>query len=242
METIVILSDQQARYKVQLACGDAIKALACIDSQSIDVVVTDPPYGIQYYSQRYSPTITRTATNPHKRIIGDNDTGVLAAALPELYRVTKQGGALYVFASPKTILETHTAIHKFFGTVKNWIVWEKSNHGMGDLQGAYAPKYEFIVFAAKGRHILQGSRESDIWTDPQIFSRGYRRHPTEKHVSVFEHAIRKSCPDGGTVLDPFMGSGTAGEAALNLGRSFTGIEVDADYFQIAKERLETWKL
>lgn len=77
----------------------------------------------------------------------------------------------------------------------------------------------------------------NIWHEPPIPSTN-RLHTCQKPVKILARLIRVSCRPGGTVLDCFMGSGSTGEAAILEGRSFIGIERDAEYFEIAKNRIE----
>lgn len=126
------------------------------------------------------------------------------------------------------------AISREVFKIKNILVWEKNNHGSGDLTGDFAPKHEFIIFLHKGRRLSNGKR------DPNIFrfnKTGNKLHPTEKPVDLCEYLLEKFSDGGDLILDPFMGSGTAGVACRNLGRDFIGIELDKDYFEIAKERI-----
>lgn len=105
---------------------------------------------------------------------------------------------------------------------------------MGDLRGDFAPKVEFIIFAHKGRELIRGKRDPNIFK----FSRtGNDLHPTQKPVDLCEYLIAKFSDPGDVVFDPFMGSGTTGVAAKNLNRSFIGIEMDEGYFKIACERI-----
>ena len=106
---------------------------------------------------------------------------------------------------------------------------------MGDLKGDFAPKIEFILFLQKGRRLMNGKR------DPNIFK--FKRtnnqfHPTQKPVDLVEYLLTKFSDEEDRIFDPFMGSGTTGVACVNLNRKFVGIELDETYFQIAKKRIE----
>ena len=105
---------------------------------------------------------------------------------------------------------------------------------MGDLKGSYAPKYEMIIFAHKGRRILNGFRYADII---QAKRTGNKYHPTEKPTDLLELFINNSTDESNTVLDCFMGSGSTGVACINTNRKFIGIELDNTYFNIARERI-----
>ena len=105
---------------------------------------------------------------------------------------------------------------------------------MGDLKGSYAPKYEMIIFAHKGRKLLNGFRYADIIKASRT---GNKNHPTEKPVDLLETFIKNSSDENAVVFDGFMGSGSTGVACVNTNRRFIGIELDEGYFEIAKKRI-----
>ena len=107
---------------------------------------------------------------------------------------------------------------------------------MGDLKGSYAPKYEMIIFAHKGRRLLNGFRYADII---KANITGNKFHPTEKPVGILEMFIKNSSDENAVVFDGFMGSGSTGVACVNTNRRFIGIELDKGYFEIAKKRIAT---
>lgn len=106
---------------------------------------------------------------------------------------------------------------------------------MGDLKGSYAPKYEMIIFAHKGRKLLNGFRYADIIKASRT---GNKNHPTEKPVGLLETFIKNSSDENSVVFDGFMGSGSTGVACVNTGRKFIGMEISKEYFEIAKHRIE----
>lgn len=118
--------------------------------------------------------------------------------------------------------------------MKNILVWVKNNHGSGDLQASYAPKYEFILYGNKGRRKFENGRKEDV-----LFYNKTKNelHPTQKPVDLLEFLINNSSIENDNILDPFMGSGSTGVACINTNRNFIGFELDEHYFQIAKERL-----
>jgi len=108
--------------------------------------------------------------------------------------------------------------------------------GLGDLKGAYIFNHEFIIYATKGRHILNGKRENDVWEVKKDNVSSYL-HPTQKPVELGEKIIRKSSDECGVVLIPFAGSGSECVAAINTGRQFIGIEREEKYVEIANKRI-----
>ena len=119
--------------------------------------------------------------------------------------------------------------------IKNVLIWEKNNTSMGDLKGSYAPKYEMVIFAHKGRRELSGFRYPDVLTAKRT---GNKFHATQKLVELIELFINNSSNIGETVIDPFMGSGSTGVACVKTGRNFIGMELDPGYFEVAQKRIE----
>ena len=106
----------------------------------------------------------------------------------------------------------------------------------------YMSQFEYILFFRKGRGVkINNCGTSDILSIPNIKTKdenGDNIHDTEKPVDLMRILIDNSSKEGDTVLDPFMGSGSAGIACKKLNRNFIGIELDENYFNIAKDRIE----
>lgn len=215
--------------KYWLKNGDCIEWMKKLNDKSVDLIVTDPPYGMNYRSNR------RTATEKFNKIANDSDTDIIPKAFEQMYRVLKDGSACYAFCSWHHIDVFKQEFEKYF-KLKNILIWNKNNHGSGDLKGAYAPKYEMVLFGTKGRHILNGKRISDV-IDCDKVSGSQMTHPTEKPIDLLKLFIDKSSGGGQTVLDPFMGTGSCGIASMELDRNFIGIELDKNYFDVANKRI-----
>lgn len=232
--------------QLSLYNADCNTVLPSLKTASVAMVMTDPPYGINYksnmqgWNNRGEKAVRTGRKEYHQKISGDSSlpTEWLDAA----FNVLVDGGALYVFThwlSWQTLVDAAKAAGF---KVKNMIVVSKSNSGMGDLKGAYSPQHELILFATKGRHVFKtGKRPADVWQLPVFFSGRKRLHPNEKPCSWFTRAIEQSSNAGDTVLDPFMGCGPCGEEALALGRRYIGIEIDPEHFENAKARLSKVK-
>lgn len=211
---------------VELIQGDCLELMKDIPDSSCDLIVTDPPYGINFQSHR--------RRIEYEKIKNDTNLDWLDGFFRECGRVLKKNTAIYCFCSWHNIDVFKQAIEKHF-KLKNIIVWVKNNHGSGDLKASYAPKYEFILYANKGRRTLCEKRYPDV-----LFANKTNNvyHPTEKPVDLLEQFIKNSVEESGIVLDPFMGSGSTGVACVNAGRNFIGIELDKQYFDIAVQRIE----
>lgn len=211
---------------MRLMHGDCLEIMKEIPDGSVDLVLTDPPYGMSFQSHR------------RKEIYGKirNDDGIewLGELFDQCKRAMKDNTSIYVFCSWHNIDSFKQEFEKRF-KLKNVIVWCKNNHGSGDLKAAYAPRYELVLYGHKGRRIFEEKRYDDVL----FFDRtGNRNHPTEKPTDLLGLFVRNSTKEGESVLDPFMGSGSTGVACVDTGRDFIGIELDDGYFEIARKRIE----
>jgi site-specific DNA-methyltransferase (adenine-specific) len=202
-----------------------------LPDNSVDCVITDPPYGIDYKSNR------RTVTDKFYKIINDVNLNWLDDFVSEIYRVMDDNTATYIFCSWHNVDVFKVTIERKF-KVKNILVWVKNNHGSGDLKAGFAPKHEFVIYAHKGRSLFRNGRASDVLEFKKITS-SKLTHPTEKPVDLMELLVSKNTDVGQVILDPFMGSGSTGIACVNTGRNFIGCELDKGYFDIAQKRIES---
>ena len=139
-----------------------------------------------------------------------------------------------MFCNSNNVEIFKSELQKYF-KIKNILIWIKNNWTAGDLKGAYAKQTEFIIYAVKGRHLLNGRRDSDVLKYNRVSGKK-QVHQNQKPVDLLEYLIKKSSTKGDTVLDCFMGSGSTGVACNKLGRKFIGIELDAETYELAKKR------
>lgn len=213
----------------QLDCEEAIKS---IPDNSIDLVITDPPYLMDYQSNR------RTVTEKFEKIANDKDSHELIRnIIKEYHRVLKDNTAIYMFCSWHHVDFFKQEFEKYF-KLKNIIVWNKNNHGSGDLKGAYAPKHEFVLYGHKGRSIFREKRIPDV-IDCAKVNVNKMTHPTEKPTELLDIFVRNSSDEGDIVLDCFSGTGATMVSALQNNRQFIGFELDENYVNIANSRINT---
>lgn len=189
-------------------CRDIVEALGTIDS-----VVTDPPYGMEFRSNR---PVVRPKFHA---IANDDSTDALVWATS-----IKANHSKYVFCRWDNMPDVPKP--------KSCITWVKNNWSMGDLTGEHARQSELALFYPGPNHYFPCGRPSDVISAART---GNESHPTEKPVSLMWHVARWT---DGVILDPFMGSGTTIVAAQKLGRTGIGIEIDPIYFAIACRRIE----
>jgi hypothetical protein len=200
--------------------GDCIPWLETLDPAGM-VMITDPPYGIKVERHRVS-SVEKLAS----RLQGDHSQEVGQEALDW---AAEHGLPTVAFAAP---------MKPWVGQWRQWLVWDKGPAvgGNGDYPKTWKHCWELIQ-VARNRDLI-GPRDSSVlqfWISP--FPGGFP-HPTMKPVELMAYLISKLVPEGGTILDPFAGSGSTGVAALKTGRRFLGCEIDPKYARIARRRLK----
>lgn len=211
----------------KIYCGDCLELMKQIPDKSIDLVLTDPPYGMNYQSSRRTDKFAKI----------DNDVSLewIKPFLVETYRAMKEDSHIYLFCNDYAISDFRREMEAVGFTPKRTLVWVKNNHTSGDLEGDYGNKTEFVLFAHKGRKELNGKRETNVLNYARVAN---LKHPTEKPVSLCSFLIEKSSNENDLILDPFLGSGTTAIACQELHRNFIGIEISPEYCKIAEDRLK----
>ena len=218
---------------IRLIQGDCLDILPTINE--VDLIITDPPYLMNYHTGR----IKDKSHDFRTPIKNDNNPNLIKEVVPLLFNSLKEGGAIYMFCNSNHIDFFKQELEEYF-TVKNILIWIKNNWTAGDLKGAYGKCTEFIIFAVKGRHLLNGKRDIDTLYYDRVVG-NMQRHQNQKPVDLLEFLIRKSSKPNDLVLDCFMGSGSTGVACLNTNRNFIGIELEPKYYQIAQERCKEYQ-
>jgi DNA modification methylase len=222
-----------ASDRVRVLLGDARDLLAELDTESVDLVVIDPPYGVEWRSNLRSERFDA--------LVGDgaSDRDGIRGILAECVRVVGQSRHLYIFG-PDDVLEGLKV------TAPVALVWAKQMNGAGDLTAPWGPMHEPINFVvSKHRHAGQAGtttnvaarlRKGSVLSYNRPTGRKVR-HPSEKPVGLLADLIESSSRVGELVLDPCAGSGSTGVAAILRGRRALLIEVDESYARLAVERL-----
>lgn len=208
-----------------LYLGDCREILPTLGK--VDAVVTDPPYGISYRTNH------RKRSAAPEMLRGDDDAPLWFLPLAE--SILGDGGAFYVCTRFDVAAEWSAAIKSCGLEMKTTIIWDKTNHTAGDLVGDYGNQTELVLFAHRGDHVLRNGRDVNLWRIPRPPASD---HPTPKPVDLMARMIRNSSDQGDIILDPFMGSGATGVAALKMGRRFIGIELEPKYFELSLRRID----
>ena len=159
--------------KYNLYHGDCLEVMDKLieEGVKVDAIITDPPYGIEFKSNHRK--------EKYNKIKNDDSLEFLDEYLKKSYDLLKDDTHIYIFCSWHKIDEFKRTFEKYF-KLKNIIVWEKNNTSMGDLQGSYAPKHEFILFGHKGRRLRNGKRLPDIIKANRT---GNKLHPQASFLS-----------------------------------------------------------
>lgn len=224
-----MLKEKRTPLGSALHLGDCLEVLASLPDNSIDCILTDPPYGINYLSRSHTLALTRIAND------GQEAYTLLDKALALAYQKLKPDRHIYIFTNWQAFEAMAPIVRKYF-TLKNRLVWAKNAWTRGDLKGNYGYQDEEILYAHKGRRHLFGKRGGTILSFAKVATQKMR-HPTEKPVELLKHLIEHSTQPGEMVLDMFAGVGSTCVAAKELGRRYIGIELEPTWFKIAEERL-----
>lgn len=209
--------------------GDSLEILEGLEDKCIDVVLTDPPYGINYVSNRsmFDNTITKRGLLND----GKNEAfNLLDKTCKILQRKTAENAHLYFFCSWNVFSSFESIIRKYF-TIKTPIIWNKGNKGSGDLDNDWGNQTEIIIYCIKGKKLVN-KRRGNLISIPRIHT-SKMVHPTQKPIQLLKEILEVSIIDGDFIVDPFMGSGSTIKAANELGYKSLGIELDKEMFNIA---------
>ncbi len=214
-----------------LGQGDAVEFLKSLPSSSVDLIVTDPPYE-SLEKHRAIGTTTRLS---HSKASSNNWFQIFPnerfpELFTELYRVLKNHSHLYLFSDQETMFVVKPIAERAGFRFWKPIVWDKQKIGMGYH---YRSRYEFVLFFEKGKRKLLDLGVPDVLSYPRI----HRGYPTEKPWEVSQVLITQSSLPGQIVLDPFMGSGSVGVAALRNQRRFVGNDLCQEALEVAGSRL-----
>lgn len=237
---------------IDLYNGDCLEVMKQIQSKSVDCIVSDPPYGVNFKNNFY-----------------DDSTENVFKAVPEWFlewhRILQDDSFLYLFVGVKTIHKWIQAGIDAGFTYKNIIASRSFNNGAIRSPSNFGFQFQPIVVFNKGNGRKMNSVDfiptSESWAkdkrnkNPKEYTYDYPNwiksewafanvksgnqsfHPNEKNVDLIKFLIELSSNENEVILDPFMGSGTTGIACKNLNRNFIGIELDENYFEIAKKRI-----
>jgi len=208
--------------------GDSVEILPTLDKNSFDLLLSDPPYGMDF----------KSGWNNKEKIANDKiqDTTILFEnVLKESVPLLKDDAHFYLFGNINFIGKIRPIIEKYLN-LKNILIWDRRVIGMGDLK-SYGNSYDIIYFGYnKVWKDLNGTRDRDLLSYSRI-DPAKNIHPTEKPLDILEYLIKKSSNENDKVLEPFAGGGSTLVACKNTNRQATGIEIEEQYVKLINTRI-----
>ena len=235
--------------KIILKNDDCFNVFKDIPSNSVDLILTDPPYLISRKSNFdkggawNNASDVRCRKTPPKTEFGEWDKKEfdMDTVIEECYRILKQSGSLIMFfdiwkmQELKDIMETHK--FKQFRLCR----WDKTNPVPVNSKLNYlSNSTEYFITAVKGgKPTFHSEYDKGIYTYPICSGSERTEHPTQKPLVLIDELVKKHSNENDLIVDPFMGSGTTGVSAKKFNRSFLGVELNEKFFKIAQTRIES---
>jgi site-specific DNA-methyltransferase (adenine-specific) len=228
---------------------DCLDVMSGLPKGSISSIITDPPYCSGAATEANKGAATHQGLRSESIRSGerfswfgsDNMTTaglvwLLRAVAVQGDRLTDAGGSLLAFCDWRMAINLAPAMESGGWRLRNLCIWNKGHFGLGT---GFRPQHEMIIHLTKRAPAFHHMGYGNVLDCPRTERLG-QEHPTQKPIGLMRALVEVTAPSGGTVLDPFMGSGTTGVACVKLGRKFIGIEKDTEsgYFDIACRRIE----
>lgn len=215
---------------------DCLHFLRSLPAASVDLIVTDPAYsGMNQHLQLGRGRIVGaygSAGHAGARWFAEfhDDPPTYRAFLQECHRVLRPDRHIYIMFDSFSMLTLAPLVREVFA-VKNLLVWDKVDMGMGHN---FRRRHELILFACKGSRKLSSRDRPDVITVKRVHRAAY---PTQKPVAVFDAMVQPSSEPGFVVCDPFVGAGAAAVAALNAGCTFVGADISRRAVAVTRWRV-----
>lgn len=228
--------------KYTLIQGNCLDYLDKIPDNSIDLILTDPPYNIAQYSTGNINLPGRSALNND---LGEWDLTTIEPSdfIKDFKRILKPDGNIFIFTSYNLIGKWHEVFDKEFDTFQ-FFIWHKTNPAPKIYKNGFLNSCEMIICMWNKGHKwnfgiqneMHNFFESPICMRPERLSSP--KHPAQKPVKLLEHILKIASNEGDVIFDPFMGVGSTGVAALKNNRKFIGCEIEKEYFDAALGRID----
>lgn len=224
---------------ISLYNTDAIEWLKTLDNDSVDLIVSDPPYRVSQHGHSGLGGIFKTKVGEDKKLNGKlfehNEVDVNDYA-GELYRVLKPDSHCYIMTNDRNLQNFMNVFTNIGFNFCKLLIWDKQNKITNQY---YMNQVEYILFMYKGRNKqINNCGTSNLISVNNVKNKTHN-HPTEKPVELMEILIKNSTNEGDLVLDPFVGVGATPVACQNLKRNFIGCEIDKKYYDTAMKRLNS---
>jgi len=226
--------------KDRLYHGDALRLMPLLPSCSIDLVVTDPPFAIDFQAQKQN--YNRTGENVlegYAEIAPDDYGRFTSRWLNEAYRVLSDSGSIYVFSGWNRLKDVLSGLDAAGFHTVNHLIW-KYQFGVFTRK-KYVTSHYHILFAVKNPRCYTFHKvdhyPEDVWVINREYWKGKKKTPTKLPGELVRKILLYSSNPGDIVLDPFLGSGTVAVESMATGRHFLGFELVEAYYQFASERI-----
>jgi site-specific DNA-methyltransferase (adenine-specific) len=245
----------------RLVLGDCLEELARLDAESVDCIFADPPYNLSndgFTCHAGRAVSVNKGEWDRSRGVGQ-DFEFHKAWIEACRRVLKPGGTLWISGTYHSIYACGYALQLLGYHLLNDVAWFKPNASPNLSCRFFTASHETLLWARKerkGKHVFNyqdmrrgefpkdilkkpGKQMRSVWSipTPPPAEKRYGKHPTQKPVELLERVVLASTRPGDLVVDPFMGSGTTGVAALRHGRRFLGIEKEKAFYRVAEKRI-----
>lgn len=233
--------------ELKLILGDALDELKKIESNSIELIIADPPYNL---NKNYG--------NNDDNLEFDEYLEFSRIWLKEAKRILKDNGSIYIFMGVKYISYIYTILEKELNlNFNSWITWYYTQ-GIGKTKG-FSPRHDDILMFTKHKknfifnldniripqkfyrsvNNMRGANPGNVWEFSHVHycNKNRKEHPTQKPEGIYERIILASSNEGDCILDPFLGTGTTLRVCQQLKRKAIGIEINPEYIKISEDRL-----
>ncbi len=232
--------------KLDIIQGDALLELQKIKNNSVDLIITDPPYNL---GKDYGNNIDLKEFEEYLEFS--------EKWIKECIRVLKPHGTIYIFMGVRFISYIYEILERKHNLHFNsWITWFYTQ-GIGKTKG-FSPRHDDILMFTKSKKFtfnlddirvpqkyyreknnMRGANPGNVWEFSHVHycQENRQNHPTQKPEGIIERMILASTNEGDTVLDPFSGSGTTLRVCQQLNRNGIGIEINPEYIEMTKHRL-----
>ena len=241
---------KMGKNKYQIINADCITAMKKMENEAVDLILTDPPYNLGKFMKDRATNLKQMRSNFFGAAGWDDlEFSEWETSMDEFFEeaahIIKYGGTMIVFMSiikVETIIKLATK-HGFY--YKTTGIWHKQNPMPRNMNLHFINSTEAWVYFVYKKHTgtfnNNGKAIHDFFETPvtPAGERRFGKHPTQKPVALLEQMVLLLSNEGDVVYDPFAGSGSTGVAALRKNRYFIGSEINSDYCDICKARLES---
>lgn len=237
---------------IEIWNDDCEKKIKEISSESVDLIITDPPYNLGKFMSNRDTNLSKMREN-FFGVAGWDDLDYNSWKLhmedffKESARILKKGGSMVVFMSILKI-ETLVGLAEQYGFYyKTTGIWHKTNPMPRNMNLHFVNSNECWIYLIKGKRTGIFNNNNKLKLDfietsvTPISEKKHGKHPTQKPIKLFGYFIDLLTNEGDFIVDPFMGSGSSAVAAKLYRRNFIGIELNSDYYEIARKRIEDVK-